>query len=105
MENQIMAKLAEHDEIFIKIDQRFNRVDEKFDQIDRKFEQIDKRFDVLENEVHRQGVIQEDIAHKVDMILEVVNHNYQRSVTREELAVELEMRDRRLDVIEAKIKS
>jgi hypothetical protein len=72
MENNEYGKLVDFlGKKFEEMDDRFDQMDKKFDQMDNKIEQMDKKFEQkLEDQGRHNGILIEEVNHKIDLVIE-----------------------------------
>jgi hypothetical protein len=93
MENQILKKLEEHDQIFARHDQIFVSINQKLAKHDQMFVE-------LKAEVHKNGILHEDNSSTLKQVLEIVLHMNRRLVPKEDIDPRFENHEHRIAALE-----
>ena len=77
--DKVDAKFDAIDLKFDAIDVKFDAIDAKFDKVNTKFDAVDARIDDVGEQIHRQGVLNEERDRKADQTLELMQLMHQEN--------------------------
>lgn len=99
------AHLAKQDAHLAKQDAHLAKQDDRLDKHDERFDRIDEQLAKMQSDIHRSGILFEEMSHKIDVVYDVILANEETLKVLNRHASSLENHEHRIGALESVVRN